>query len=77
MEIYRWLKASTRIKPQFDIAVVVLGVVSRLVVEQCDLPSEGFWVSGHAYVLRRRAMIVLIDWIGMPQASRSKIKAKD
>ena len=44
MEVYNWLRAATRVRKRFDIAVVVLGVVVRLVREQCDLQSEGIWV---------------------------------
>ncbi|KAI9774244.1 MAG: hypothetical protein M1839_001746 [Geoglossum umbratile] len=43
MEVYNWLRAATRVRKRFDIAVVVLGVVSRLVREQCDLSPEGIW----------------------------------
>ncbi|KAH0564803.1 hypothetical protein GP486_001805 [Trichoglossum hirsutum] len=43
LEVYKWLMTSTRSRKQFDIAVVVLGVVLRLVVEQCNLPSEDIW----------------------------------
>jgi hypothetical protein len=44
VEVYNWLRAATRVRKRFDIAVVVLGVVARLVREQCNLQSAGIWV---------------------------------